>query len=162
MSMCRIFSCVVGRGCLLWPVRSLGRTLLAFVLLHSVLQGQICLLLQVFFGAQWSMRNMISYQEWTYMEGERLWLNWHSRILAILGQSRNKYESPCWKRVQRSLIRGCSMKESLSGLRLFLQSLPKGTRDEAGTIINGPGEPSLFLSFVLLSHFDNRYECKPW
>ena len=48
MSMCRVFSCVVGRGCLLWPVRSLGKTLLAFALLHSVLQGQICLLLQVF------------------------------------------------------------------------------------------------------------------
>ena len=47
MSMCRIFSCVVGRGCLLWPVCSLGKTLLAFTLLHSVPQGQICLLLQV-------------------------------------------------------------------------------------------------------------------
>ena len=46
MSMCRVFSCVVGRGCLLQPVRSLGRTLLTFALLHSVLQGQ--LLLQVF------------------------------------------------------------------------------------------------------------------
>ena len=46
--MYRVFSCVVGRGCLLWPVHSLGRTLLAFALLHSVLQGQICLLLQVF------------------------------------------------------------------------------------------------------------------
>ena len=45
---CVVFSCVVGRGCLLWPVCSLGRTLLAFALLHSVLQGQICLLLQVF------------------------------------------------------------------------------------------------------------------
>ena len=45
---CVVFSCVVGRGCLLWPVRSLGRTLLAFALLHSILQGQICLLLQVF------------------------------------------------------------------------------------------------------------------
>ena len=30
-----------------WPVRSLGKTLLAFVLLHFVLWGQICLLLQV-------------------------------------------------------------------------------------------------------------------
>ena len=40
-------SLVVGRGCLLWPVCSLGKTLLAFALLHSVLQGQICLLLQV-------------------------------------------------------------------------------------------------------------------
>ena len=29
-------------------VRSLGKTLLAFVLLHFVLQGQTCLLLQVF------------------------------------------------------------------------------------------------------------------
>ena len=26
MSMCRVFSCVVGRGCLLWPVCSLGKT----------------------------------------------------------------------------------------------------------------------------------------
>ena len=42
MSMVRVFSCVVERGCLLWPVRSLGKTLLAFALLHSVLQGQIC------------------------------------------------------------------------------------------------------------------------
>ena len=32
---------------MLCPVRSLGRTLLAFALLHSVLQGQIGLLLQV-------------------------------------------------------------------------------------------------------------------
>ena len=32
MSMCRVFSCVVGRGCLLWPVHSLGKTLLTFYL----------------------------------------------------------------------------------------------------------------------------------
>ena len=30
MSTCRVFSCVVGRGCLLWPMHSLGKTLLAF------------------------------------------------------------------------------------------------------------------------------------
>ena len=48
MSMCRVFSCVVGRGCLLWPVHSFVKTLLAFALLRFVLQGQICLLLQVF------------------------------------------------------------------------------------------------------------------
>ena len=47
MSMCRVFSCVVGRGCLLWSVRSLGKTLLVFALLHFVLQGQTCILLQV-------------------------------------------------------------------------------------------------------------------
>ena len=45
--MCRVFSCVVGRGCLLWPVHSLDKTLLAFVRLHFLLQGQICLLLHV-------------------------------------------------------------------------------------------------------------------
>ena len=48
MSMCRVFSCVVERECLLWPVCSLGKTLFAFALLHSIFQGQICLLLQVF------------------------------------------------------------------------------------------------------------------
>ena len=42
MSMCRVFSWLVGRGYLLRPVCSLGRTLLAFALLHSVFQGQIC------------------------------------------------------------------------------------------------------------------------
>ena len=46
--MCRVFSCVVGRGCLLWPVHFLGKTLFVFALLHSIFQGQICLLLQVF------------------------------------------------------------------------------------------------------------------
>ena len=47
MSMCRVILCVVGRWCLLWPMHSLGKTLLAFALLHFVLQGQTCLLLQV-------------------------------------------------------------------------------------------------------------------
>ena len=40
MSMCRVFSCVVGRGCLLWPVHSLGKTRLVFALLHSAFQGK--------------------------------------------------------------------------------------------------------------------------
>ena len=39
--MCRLFSCFVGRVCLLSSVCSLGKTVLAFALLHSVLQGQI-------------------------------------------------------------------------------------------------------------------------
>ena len=47
MSICTVISCVVGRGCLLWPVHSLGKTLLAFALLHFAIQGQICLLLQI-------------------------------------------------------------------------------------------------------------------
>ena len=48
LCMCRVFPCVVGRECLLWPVCSLGKTLLIFALLCSVFQGQIYLLLQVF------------------------------------------------------------------------------------------------------------------
>ena len=47
MSICRVVSCVVGRGCLLWPVLCLAKTLLAFGLLHSVPQGQTCLLLHI-------------------------------------------------------------------------------------------------------------------
>ena len=47
MSVCRVFFCVVGRGCLLWPVCSLGKTLLSLALLHSVLKGYICLLFWV-------------------------------------------------------------------------------------------------------------------
>ena len=47
MSICRVISCVVGRGCLVWPVHSLDKSLLAFFLLHFVLQGQTCLLLHV-------------------------------------------------------------------------------------------------------------------
>ena len=39
--MYKVFSCVLERRCLLWPVRSLGRILLAFVLLHFVLKGQV-------------------------------------------------------------------------------------------------------------------------
>ena len=45
MSMCRVIVCIVGRGFLLWTVHSLGKILLAFALLHFVLQGQTCLLL---------------------------------------------------------------------------------------------------------------------
>ena len=51
MSMFRIISYVVkkkknGEGCLLLPVCSYDKTLLAFALLHFVLQGQTCLILQ--------------------------------------------------------------------------------------------------------------------
>ena len=46
MSMCRAFSFVAWSGCLLWPVHSLGKTLLAFALLHFLLQSQACLFLQ--------------------------------------------------------------------------------------------------------------------
>ena len=45
--MCRIISCVVERGCLLWPISSFDKTLLVFAQIHFVLQGQTCLLLQI-------------------------------------------------------------------------------------------------------------------
>ena len=45
--MCKVITCVVGRACFLWPVHSLGKSLLAFALFHFVLQSQIYLLLQV-------------------------------------------------------------------------------------------------------------------
>ena len=43
ISLCRVMSCVVGKGCLLWPLCSLDKTLPA--LLHFVLQDQTYLLL---------------------------------------------------------------------------------------------------------------------
>ena len=46
MSMCRVISCVVGRECLLWPVRSLGKTV-SLCPASFYIQGQTCLLLQV-------------------------------------------------------------------------------------------------------------------
>ena len=46
ISMWRVISCVVERGCLLWPWHSPGRILLAITLLHFVLEGQACQLLQ--------------------------------------------------------------------------------------------------------------------
>ena len=68
MSMCRVVSCVVGGGCLLWPVHSLGRTLLAFDLLHCVLQGQICLLLQV------SLDFLLLHSSPLWWKGHLLWV----------------------------------------------------------------------------------------
>ena len=42
--------CVFGKGCLIWPVYSLGKALLAFDLLYFVLHGQICLLFACYSG----------------------------------------------------------------------------------------------------------------
>ena len=49
---CVVFSWVVGRRCLLKLLHSLGKTLLAFALLHSVFQGQISLFLQASLDSQ--------------------------------------------------------------------------------------------------------------
>ena len=69
MSMCRVFS-FVGRGCLLWLVRSLGKTLLAFALLHFVLQGPTCLLSQVSLNFQ-------------LLHSSPLW--WKGHLFGVLG-----------------------------------------------------------------------------
>ena len=47
MSKCRDISWVARKESLLWPVCSLNKPLLAFALLHFVLQGQTCLLFWV-------------------------------------------------------------------------------------------------------------------
>ena len=47
MPMWSVVSYAVGRGCFLRSVHSLGKILLAFALLHFVLQGKICPWLQV-------------------------------------------------------------------------------------------------------------------
>ena len=47
MSVCRVISWIVRKGCLLWPACALDKTLLANALLHFVLQGQTCLLFQL-------------------------------------------------------------------------------------------------------------------
>ena len=64
MSICRVVSSVFGKGCLLWPECSLNKTLLAFALLHFVLQGQTCLLFQV-------------YLDFLLLHSNPQWWKWH-------------------------------------------------------------------------------------
>ena len=72
-------------GCLLWPVRSLGKTLLAFVLLHSVFQGQICLLVQVFLDFllyyPWSCKDS-GMTDWTELNQIKKWNKCFNNIFA--------------------------------------------------------------------------------
>ena len=113
MSMCRVFSCVVGIGCLLWSVHSLGTTLLAFALLHSVLQGQISLLVK---GMVFPVV-MYGCESWTIKKAEC------RRIDA--------FELWCWKRLLRvpwtakrsnqSILKEISPGYSLEGLILKLK-----------------------------------------
>ena len=93
MSMCRVFSCVVGRGCLLWTVLSLGKTLLAIALLHSVFQGQICLLLQVFLDFLLSALPRM----------KRLRRQWHPTPLLLPGKS---HDGGAWKAAVHGVAEG--------------------------------------------------------
>ena len=113
MFMCTVFSCVVGRGCLLWPVCSLGKTLLAFALLHSVLQGQICLLLQVFIDfllVHSSLHRTVQLQLLLhYWSGHRLGLQWY--WIAYFTKLRKSYFAPSTPWLCRNQIQDKEPKE---------------------------------------------------
>ena len=76
-------ACVVGRGCLLWPVRSLGKTLLSFALLHFVLQGQTCLFLQV------SLHFLL-------LHSNSLWWKGHFVVVVVISFRRSYRSSQNW------------------------------------------------------------------
>ena len=100
MSIYRLMSCFVGRGCFLWSVHSLCKTLLAFALLHFVLQGQTCLLFQVFLDSLLLHSSPLWWKEYNFwvlvLEGlvglrraiqlQLLWHYWlgHTWITVIL------------------------------------------------------------------------------
>ena len=73
ISRYRVVSCLVGSGHLLWPVSSLGKILLTFALLHSVLQGQTWLLLQV------SLDFLLLYSNNLWWKGIFFFFFWCSR-----------------------------------------------------------------------------------
>ena len=117
-----VFSCVVGRGCLLWPVCSLGKTLLAFDLFHFVLQGQICLLLQV------SLDFLVLYSYWLNLAG---WfsLGTHSWQQSACEWSRNHLKDlfihtsrPCTGKTHKSWELGLEDRQPLEHLDPYLIS----------------------------------------
>jgi len=71
MSMCKVISYVVEKGGSLWLVYSLGRILLTFALLHFVLQGQTCLLLQASL-------------DFLFLPSNPLWWKGHLFLLLVL------------------------------------------------------------------------------
>ena len=68
-----LFPMYRGRGCcLLWPVCSIGKTLLAFALLHFVLQGETCVLFQVSL-------------DFLLLHSSPLWWKGHLFLVLVLG-----------------------------------------------------------------------------
>ena len=63
--MCRVFFWVFGRVCLLWLVHFLCKMLLTFALLHFVLQGQTCQLLQV--SLDFLLKKKLIYFKWRWI-----------------------------------------------------------------------------------------------
>ena len=72
MSVCRVIFWVIGKRCLLWPVCSLGKTLLAFAMLYFVLQGQTCRLFWVSF-------------DFLLLYSNPLWWKGHCFLVLVLG-----------------------------------------------------------------------------
>ena len=85
--MCRVISWVFGKGCLLWPVCSLGKTLLAFAMLHIVLQGQTCLLFWV------SLDSLLLYSS-------PLWWKGHHFLVLVLGSVAGLCRTGCLQLIQ--------------------------------------------------------------
>ena len=80
MSIIRIISWVVGKGCLLWPACSLDKTLLFFALFHFVFQGQVCLLFWVFL-------------EFLLLHSNPLWWKGHLFSLLVLEGAAGLYRN---------------------------------------------------------------------
>ena len=97
LSTYRVFSCVVGRWCLLWPVHSLGKTLLSFALCtprpnlpvtpgiswfptfafqSSIIKGHFCvvLVLESLVGLHWTVQPQLLWHSWLW---HRLGLLWY-------------------------------------------------------------------------------------
>ena len=91
MSMCRVISWVFGKGCLLWPACSLGKTLLSFAMLHFVLQGQTCLLFWV------SLDSLLLYSS-------LLWWKGHHFLVLVLGSVAGLCRTDCLQLIQYQLV----------------------------------------------------------
>ena len=96
---------VVGRGCLLWPVHSLGKTLLAFALLHFVFQSQTWLLPRCFLTSYFCIP--VPYDEKEVLKEINLniyqkdWC-WSSDIFATWWEELTHWKRLwCWERTGR-------------------------------------------------------------
>ena len=74
MSMCRVFSCVVGRGCLLWPVCSLGKTLLAFALLISYFKTILAYYSKYLLTSYFAFQSCDFSKDTKSVSGRRVWI----------------------------------------------------------------------------------------
>ena len=144
ISIGKAVPCAVEKVCFLWSVCCLGRILLDYALLHFVLKGQICLLLQisldflllysnslwqiihifclfVLFLVLWTLVGLPRTDQflllWHQWLGHRLVLLWHWMV--CLG---NKPRSSC-------LLWGCTKSTAFWTLSLTMMATPFLLRD---------------------------------